>query len=222
MELMKNLSVVLNVVLAVVIVILGVRLASRDNSVGENGEECGETPSEADAAGADGFKPLDVMTEFRENPFDFFTGHGLLLCAGNQTQSNAMTIGWGGLGTLWGKPAMTVYVRTGRYTHQFMENNSYFTVMRFKDDRIVDYMGTHSGRDEDKAAALGLTLAFTENGAPYYKEADMVIECRLMSASDFKEEDFRNDLPRQIYKNKDNEGGISTEYIGEVIGAMAK
>lgn len=32
------------------------------------------------------------------------------------TKFNSMVIGWGGLGTVWGKPAFTVYVREHRYT----------------------------------------------------------------------------------------------------------
>ena len=33
-----------------------------------------------------------------------------LLAAGDKEKSNAMTIGWGGIGTLWGRTALTVYV----------------------------------------------------------------------------------------------------------------
>ena len=44
---------------------------------------------------------------------------------------NAMTIGWGGIGTLWGRTSMTVYVAEKRYTKEFMDNSEYFTVMSF-------------------------------------------------------------------------------------------
>ena len=44
-----------------------------------------------------------------------------LLTAGNRDRFNTMTIGWGGLGTLWGMPVCTVYVRPERYTYEFME-----------------------------------------------------------------------------------------------------
>lgn len=36
--------------------------------------------------------------------------------------------------------------------------------------KILRYMGTKSGRDGDKAQALGLHTAYTENGTPYYNE----------------------------------------------------
>jgi nitroreductase len=53
--------------------------------------------------------------------------------AGNKNKMNSMTIGWGGLGVLWGRerPVVTVYVEERRYTHSFMEENEYFTVESF-------------------------------------------------------------------------------------------
>ena len=39
-----------------------------------------------------------------------------------------MVIGWGGLGTLWGKAVCTVYVRPQRYTYEFMERENAFSV----------------------------------------------------------------------------------------------
>lgn len=63
------------------------------------------------------FRDFDVKKEFAENPFTVFTGRGMLLCAGDREKSNAMTIGWGGLGTLWGRnDAVTVYVAESRHT----------------------------------------------------------------------------------------------------------
>ena len=38
------------------------------------------------------FSPLNVLTDFTENPFTFFA-HALILLAGDHEQYNAMTIG---------------------------------------------------------------------------------------------------------------------------------
>ena len=81
-------------------------------------------------------------------------------------------------------------------------------------------MGSHSGRDGDKAAALGLHVAYTPSGTPYYTEAKTVIECEIITAFHQEEKDFRNDTPRKFY---DGFGaGIHTVYIGEIIGAWKK
>ena len=112
-----------------------------------------------------GFKKFSVEEAFEDNGFQWFRD-AQLLCAGNKEKSNAMTIGWGGIGTLWRKTALTVYVAEKRYTKEFLDNSEYFTVMSFdvKDSKVLNYMGTKSGRDGDKARALGLHTAYTTNG----------------------------------------------------------
>ena len=100
-----------------------------------------------------GFKKINVEEDFTDNGFQWFRD-AQLLASGNKEKSNAMTIGWGGIGTLWGKPAMTVYVAEQRYTKQFMDTSEYFTVMTFgvENSKVLTYMGHMSGRDGDKAA----------------------------------------------------------------------
>lgn len=168
-----------------------------------------------------GFKAMAVEQEFGDNGFSWFR-HALLLAAGDNVQSNAMTIGWGAIGTLWRKTTLTVYVAEKRHTKQFMDRAQYFTVMAFTDrkEEILEYMGSNSGRDGDKAKALNLHTAYTENGTPYYVEADMVVECRIMYAAPFNQQYFRDDVPRQMYSNFP--AGIHTEYIGEVVSAWKK
>ena len=168
-----------------------------------------------------GFKDIAVEQNFAENGFNWFR-HALLLAAGNERQSNAMTIGWGGIGTLWHKPAVTVYVAEMRYTKQIMDNAQYFTIMAFDDrkEEILEYMGTKSGRGGDKAKTLNLHTAYTENGTPYYVEASAVLECRIMYAAPFDPQYFKDDVPRKMYANFP--AGLHTMYIGEVVNAWQK
>ena len=82
-----------------------------------------------------------------------------LVTAGDISDFNAMTISWGGMGTLWGKPVATVYVKPVRYTHEFMENNDYFTISFFEEEYrgALKVMGTKSGRDCNKVEESRLT-----------------------------------------------------------------
>ena len=191
-----------------------------------------------------GFKKFNVREDFTENGFKWFHD-AELLAAGDKEKSNAMTIGWGGIGTLWGRTALTVYVAEKRYTKEFMDKAEYFTVMAFdvKDSKgrsseshqarldgrvvteldavkVLNYMGTKSGRDGDKAQALGLHTAYTANGTPYYTEATMVIECKIMYAAPFDPQGFKSDAPKQMYANFPT--GIHSMYIGEVVNAWKK
>lgn len=45
-----------------------------------------------------------------------------LLTAGKEGDWNTMTVSWGGVGELWGKDVVFVFVRPQRYTLEFMEN----------------------------------------------------------------------------------------------------
>lgn len=178
-------------------------------------------PSQISAQEESGFQKFDVREDFTENGFQWFHD-AELLAAGDKEKSNAMTIGWGGIGTLWGRTALTVYVAEKRYTKEFMDKSQYFTVMVFdvKDSKVLNYMGMKSGRDGDKAQALGLHTAYTANGTPYYTEATMVIECKIMYAAPFDPQYFKSDAPQKMYANFP--AGIHSMYIGEVVNAWKK
>lgn len=173
------------------------------------------------------FQPMDLEKDWEANPFTWFKGpnnQGLLLAVGDKDSNNAMTIGWGALGNVWSKlgPAtVTVYVAEGRYTYEFMEKYDYFTVMAFdkEDAPILGYMGTHSGRDGDKAAHLGLHTLYTENGTPYYEEAEMVLECKILYRGPFLKEGMSEEVLK-FYENFD--AGVHHIYIGNVVGAWIK
>lgn len=167
------------------------------------------------------FKEVNIE-EFSVMKFSFFHGNGkgVVLCAGDGEKSNAMTIGWGDFGTLWNQPAVSVYVAQKRYTHALMEKTRYFTVMYFADDAVPLYMGSHSGRDGDKAKALGLTTLFTENGTPYYAEADKAIECKIMYKDIFHPDCFMDSVPQKFYDGF--QAGLHSVYVGKVVRIMEK
>ncbi len=99
------------------------------------------------------------MEEFEVSAFDVFDKKWALVTAGSLDDYNTMTIGWGGLGTLWSLPVATVYVKPVRYTYSYLEKNDFFTVSffsgRFRGDLAI--LGSKSGRDCDKVALTKLT-----------------------------------------------------------------
>ncbi len=183
--------------------------------------ETGKAPVTEEKA-APTLQPIDVLKDFRQNGFTFFAENTPILLAGDKESYNAMTIGWGAIGNIWGhdRATVTVYVAQKRYTHEFMESKRYFTVMTFKDPKIAEFIGSHSGRDTDKAKELGLHVAYTDHGTPYFTEAEMVIECEIMYGDKFTEEAFRNQVPKDMYANFP--AGLHSVYMGEVVSAMKK
>ena len=168
-----------------------------------------------------------MREDFTENGFQWFHD-AELLAAGDKDKSNAMTIGWGGIGTLWGRTALTVYVAEKRYTKEFLDKAEYFTVMAFdvKDSKVLNYMGTKSGRDGDRSATQG--DACPDKKA--YTEAAMVIECKIMYAAPFDPQYFKSDAPKRMYarsaegrsQGENFPAGIHSMYIGEVVNAWKK
>lgn len=181
-------------------------------------QKSGERPVQAKE-----FKEFDVTKDFHGNPFTYFKGKGLLLAAGNKPDFNEMTIGWGALGNIWegDLSTLTVYVSKSRHTFGYMEKAKYFTVMEFDDSRkdILEYMGTHSGRDGNKAKTLGLHTRFTEHGAPYFEEAKTVFECEMIYHAPFDPKGF-GDVPQRFYSNYSS--GIHSMYMGKIVKAMRK
>ena len=168
-----------------------------------------------------GFKKINVVEDFTDNGFQWCR-EAQLLAAGNKEKSNSMTIGWGAIGTLWQRSALIVYVAEQRYTKEFMDKADYFTVMSFdvENSKVLNYMGSKSGRDGDKAEALGLHTAYTSNGTPYYTEAIMIIECKVMYVAPFDPVGFKSEVPQNMYSHFP--AGIHTMYIGEVVNAWKK
>lgn len=102
-----------------------------------------------------------------------------------------MTVSWGGVGVLWGKNVAFIFVRDSRYTKEFIDANEFFSITflsgQYRD--ALNYCGSHSGRDEDKFAAAGLTLA-TRHNIPYVDEGNFVLLCEKMSATRITEDSF--------------------------------
>ena len=66
--------------------------------------------------------PIDKM-EF--NPFTKIGKEWALVSAGDKTRCNTMTVSWGGVGVLWGKNVVFIFIRDSRYTKEFRHDIPY-------------------------------------------------------------------------------------------------
>lgn len=148
-----------------------------------------------------------------ENVLQIFNSDWALVTAGDKNKFNTMTIGWGGLGTLWSKPVATVYVKPCRYTHEFLEKNEYFTVSFYdgKYKKALGLLGTKSGRDCDKVAESGLTPRFLPNGVTF-DEAYVTLVCRKIYRQDMDLNAIPQFAVDRYYLNE----APHTMYVGEV------
>ena len=155
------------------------------------------------------------------NPVSMFADEWFELAAGKEGDMNLMTIAWGTLGELWSKPVVTVYVSTSRYTYEYMEKNDYFTITHFPASmrEKLQYLGTASGRDEDKVKGADLTVEFTALGNPIFAEADLAIECKKIYSDQFKAE--KMPLERRQW-HEETGTGIHVMYVGEIVNVWKK
>jgi flavin reductase (DIM6/NTAB) family NADH-FMN oxidoreductase RutF len=142
----------------------------------------------------------------------------LLLAAGDLQKKdyNCMTVGWGSFGVMWGRPFAMVVVRPTRYTWQLMERADSFSLSAFPEEyrAHLNYCGSHSGRDGDKAAAVGLTaIACRSIRAPGFAEAELIIECRKSYWQDFDPAHFLDPATEANYPKKD----YHRMYFGEIL-----
>lgn len=56
-----------------------------------------------------------------KNPATLFGEDRVVLTVGNSQKIDAMTIGWGQFGILWGRQVITVYAAPERYTNELLE-----------------------------------------------------------------------------------------------------
>ena len=154
------------------------------------------------------------INEFSENPFKLIGSDWMLITAKKGDKTNMMTASWGGVGILWNKPVVTIYVRPQRYTKEFIDNEEYFSLCVLPEEyrQILNYCGTKSGRDEDKIAETKLTIDESEK-APIFKESRLVLICKKLYAQDLTEQSFIDkSLVEKNYKAKD----FHTMYIAEI------
>ena len=128
-----------------------------------------------------------------------------------------MTVSWGGFGTMWGKPVVTVVVRPQRHTLPFLDAGEDFTLCAFGEEykEALTFLGRNSGRDvPDKIAKAGLTpVRADEVAAPAYAEAELVIECRKLYRGELKGKNF---CDKSIIQECYSSGDFHIFFVAEV------
>lgn len=152
--------------------------------------------------------------EINENAIKIIGKQWMLITAGNMESYNTMTASWGGIGMLWNKPVVFIFVRPQRYTYRFVETNDFFTCCFFDDKYkpALRFCGTHSGRDFDKAVKTGLTPMPTLSGNVIFDEARLILESRKLYFQDLDSKGFLSPEIKENYPLKD----YHRMYIGEI------
>ncbi len=151
---------------------------------------------------------------FDTDIFTLYDKKWALLTAGNENDFNTMTISWGGLGTIWNKPVATVYVRTSRLTHDYMDKNEYFTVSFYPEKyrSILGVLGKKSGREMNKMKDSGLTPKKAGESMTF-EEAEVTFLCRKLFVQELKTENMPENIAKTMYAGQ----AAHDMFIGEVV-----
>ncbi len=164
---------------------------------------------------------LEMQPEgITDNPFKLIGSDWMLVTAGTLGDYNTMTASWGTMGVLWGKNICISFVRPSRHTYRFMEKNGLFSLSFFEEKHrnILDFCGSRSGRDVDKAVETGLHPVEVMPGAIAFEQARLVLVCKKI---------YTQDLDPSLFIAADIEGNYGGTdyhrfYIGEVLNCYKR
>jgi flavin reductase (DIM6/NTAB) family NADH-FMN oxidoreductase RutF len=95
-----------------------------------------------------------------------------------------------------------------------VDREDIFTLCFFEEayHKALGYLGSHSGRDGDKVAHVGMTPVFADD-TTYFAEAKLVLVCRKLYQAPIKEEFFLDkSVVEDCYPNRD----FHDLYIGSI------
>ena len=165
--------------------------------------------------------------------FTMFENRWALVTAGMLDDFNTCTVSWGSMGNIWGPnggdiSTVTVYIHPARYTQEFMAKYDTFTVRFFPESysKALGYLGSHSGRNENKVANSGLTPVVAGDGVTF-KEAELTFVCKKLYEHQFDEahlaekiKDYYASNPAVYTQAGHDRWEPHYMYIGEVVDAI--
>lgn len=143
--------------------------------------------------------------DFSENAFNLIGNDWMLITAEKDGKVNTMTASWGGIGIMWNKKVAYIFIRPQRYTKEFVDAGEKLSISILPSEykKTLSYLGTVSGRDEDKIAQSGLTVEHVEE-VPYFKEGRLTFICKKLYAQYLQEDCFiEKENITKWYPNKD-------------------
>ena len=152
------------------------------------------------------FKEISVE-EIQDNVFTLVGKDFSVITAGKKSHYNSMIGSGGGLGLLFKKPVTWCVFRTDRYTLELLMEEQTYTLSYFPDeykDQAL-FLGSKSGRDSEKMKESELTGLELPSGDMSFREARLIIECKLMQITTPDPDDFctqeARDYISEAYKN---------------------
>ena len=163
--------------------------------------------------------------EISDNVFTLVGKIFPVVTAGNLNFYNSMTASGGGMGLLFKKPHTWCIFPQNRYTLELIKKQQTYTLSYFPHEYMkqVLFLGSKSGRDSDKMNEVKLTSIGTALGNVSYKEARLIIECKLVQISAPNFDDFYTQEAKEYLTEAYKEAGDIRQYVfGEIMQVWEK
>jgi len=154
--------------------------------------------------------------------FNIFTLVGkdfYAVTAGKEDHYNAMIGSGGGWGMFFKKPTTWCLFRTDRYTLELIQKEQTYTISYFPNEykEQMLFLGSKTGRGSEKMKEVALTSVQTPSGNMSFKEARLIIECKLTAIATPQPNDFYSQESRDYIDEAYKE---ATEYRKLVFGEI--
>jgi hypothetical protein len=146
--------------------------------------------------------------EINDNVFTLVGKDFFAITAGKLNHYNSMIGSGGGLGLLFKRPTTWCVIKADRYTLEIIQKEQTYTMSYFQDEykKQMLFLGSKSGRDSRKMKEVELTTVQTPSGNISFKEARLIIECKLTQITTPHVDDFclqeAKDYINEAYKEK--------------------
>jgi flavin reductase (DIM6/NTAB) family NADH-FMN oxidoreductase RutF len=163
--------------------------------------------------------------EICDNVFTMVGKDFYVITAGKQDHYNSLTASGGGMGMLFKKPTTWCVLRADRYTLELIQKEQTYTMSYFPNEykQQMLFLGSKSGRDNDKMKEVKLTSIQTPSGDISFKEARLIIECKLTQITTPGPDDFYTQEAKDYLNEAYKEATDHRKYVfGEITHVWVK
>jgi flavin reductase (DIM6/NTAB) family NADH-FMN oxidoreductase RutF len=163
--------------------------------------------------------------EICDNVFTLVGKDFTVITAGKEDHYNSMIGSGGGLGLLFMKPTTWCILRADRYTLEMIQKEQTYTLSYFPNEykKQILFLGSISGRDSQKMKEVELTSVQTPSGNMSFKEARLIIECKLTALTTASPNDFYTQETKDYINEAYQEANVYRKLVfGEITHVWVK
>ncbi len=158
------------------------------------------------------FKEVNIR-DIDKSAVKMISDEWALVTASADGVTNSMTVSWGGIGEIWGKDVVYIFIRPQRYTYELLEKTDVFSMSFFGGEykKELTYFGRNSGRDVNKYEATGFSTV-TFDSVECVEQAKVNLVLKKLAFQDIDPKGFIDEAIENNYN-----GDYHRVYIAEIV-----